>query len=85
MSGERIRVAREIEVGVQRSLGGWARGLVALQDGTTVWVSMRGRLAKCARKQIREATNHESLGAELLTHEHLSTAAHGRSLSANPD
>ena len=46
-------------------------GLVALQDGTTVWVSMRGRLWKCAREQIREATNHESLGAELLTHDHL--------------
>ena len=44
-------------------------GLVAPQDGTTVWVSMRGRLWKCAREQIREATNHESLGAELLTHE----------------
>ena len=39
--------------------------------GTTVWVSMRGRLWKCAREQIREATNHESLGAELLTHDHL--------------
>ena len=46
-------------------------GLVALQDGTTVWVSMRGRLWKCAREQIREATNHESLRAELLTHDHL--------------
>ena len=32
---------------------------------------MRGRLWKCAREQIREATNHESLGAELLTHDHL--------------
>ena len=46
-------------------------GLVALQDGTTVWVSMRGRLWMCAREQIREATNHESLGAELLTHDRL--------------
>ena len=46
-------------------------GLVALQDGTTFWVSMRGRLWKCAREQIREATNHESLGAEMLTHDHL--------------
>ena len=46
-------------------------GLAALQDGTTVWVSMRGRLWKCAREQNREATNHESLGAELLTHDHL--------------
>ena len=32
---------------------------------------MRGRLWKCAREQICEATNHESLGAELLTHDHL--------------
>ena len=32
---------------------------------------MRGRLWKCAREQIREATNHESLGAELLIHDHL--------------
>ena len=32
---------------------------------------MKGRLCKCAREQIREATNHESLGAELLTHDHL--------------
>ena len=46
-------------------------GLVALQDGTTVWVSMRGRLWKCAREQNREATSHESSGAELLTHDHL--------------
>ena len=54
------------------SLSRWVGpGLVALHDGTTVWVSMRGRLWKCAREQIREATNHESLGAELLTHDHL--------------
>ena len=54
------------------SLSRWVGpGLVALQDGTTVWVSMRGRLWKCAREQIREATNHESFGAELLTHDHL--------------
>ena len=54
------------------SISRWVRpGLVALQDGTTVWVSMRARLWKCAREQIREATNHESLGAELLTHDHL--------------
>ena len=32
---------------------------------------MRARLWKCAREQIREATNHESLGAELLTHDHV--------------
>ena len=54
------------------SLSPWVGpGLVALHDGTTVWVSMRGRFWKCAREQIREATNHESLGAELLTHDHL--------------
>ena len=73
MSGERICVAREIE-GVRRgpALSRWVvPGLVALQDGTTVWASMRGRIEKCARKQMREATNHESLGAELLTHDHL--------------
>ena len=46
-------------------------GLAALQDGTTVWVSMRGRLWKWAREQNREATCHESSGAELLTHDHL--------------
>ena len=45
--------------------------LFALQDGTTVRVSMRGRLWKCAREQIRGATNRELLGAELLTQDHL--------------
>ena len=54
------------------ALSRWVRrGLVALQDGTTVWASMRGRLWKCARKQMREATNHESFGAEFLTLNHL--------------
>ena len=58
MFGERICVARETEL--------WA------QDSSlsTVWVSTRGRLWKCAREQIREATNHESLGAGQL-HDHL--------------
>ena len=65
-----LRGARDRTGGpsLSRSVG---PGLVALQDGTTVWVSMRGRLWKCAREQIREATNHESLEAELLTHDHL--------------
>ena len=62
-------VEREIEPAVHSRWVG--PGPVALQDGTTVWVSMRRRLWKCAREQIREATNHESLGAELLTHDHL--------------
>ena len=54
------------------ALSRWVRrALVALQDGTTVWASMRGRLWKCARKQMREATNHESFGAEFLTLDHL--------------
>ena len=45
-------------------------GLVALQDGTTVWVSMRRRLWKCAREQIRDVTDHESFCTELLTIDH---------------
>ena len=87
MSGERICVAREIE-GVRRGpvLSRWVDpGLVALQDGTTVWVSMRGRLEKCARKQMREATNHESLGAELLTHDHLWQLLTDARSPQNPD
>ena len=68
------------------SLSRWVGpGLVALQDGTTVWVSMRGRLWKCACEQIREATNHESLGAELLTHDHLRQLPHGRPINTNSD
>ena len=68
------------------SLSRWVGpGLVALQDGTTVWVSTRGRLWKCAREQIREATNHESLGAELLTHDHSRQLLTDRPITANPD
>ena len=75
--GQRVYVWRRDLRGARDRTGGpslfrWVGpGLVALQGGTTVWVSMRGRLWKCAREQIRESTNHESLGAELLTHDHL--------------
>ena len=65
-----LRGARDRTVGP--ALSRWVGpGLAALQDGTTVWVSMRGRLWKCAPEQNREATCHESSGAELLTHDHL--------------
>ena len=52
-----LRGARDRTGG--QSLSRWVgSGLVAPQDGTTVWVSMRGRLWRCAREQIREATIH---------------------------
>ena len=40
-------------------------GLVLLQSGHTVWVSMRARLLKCNSDQLRPATHDESVGAEL--------------------
>ena len=40
-------------------------GLVVMQSGHTVWVSMRARLWKCNSDQLRAASHHESLGAEL--------------------
>ena len=79
-----LRGARDPTVGP--ALSRWVGpGLVALQDGTMVWVSMRGRLWKCAREQNREATSHESSGAELLTHDHLRQLLMGRPFTANPD
>ena len=41
-------------------------GLVVMQDGHSVWVSMRSRLLKCNSDQLRPASHEESLGAELL-------------------
>ena len=40
-------------------------GIVLLQAGHTVWVSMRSRLLKCNSDQLRPATSHETIGAEL--------------------
>ena len=40
-------------------------GLVALQQGHTVWVSMRSRLLKCNSDQLRQANHKEAVGAEL--------------------
>ena len=40
-------------------------GLVILQAGHTVYVSMRSRLWKCNSDQLRAATHHEALGASL--------------------
>ena len=40
-------------------------GVVVLQAGHTVWVSMRARLLKCNSDQLRPASSHETLGAEL--------------------
>ena len=40
-------------------------GLVVMQSGHSVWVSMRARLWKCNSDQLRAASHHESLGAEL--------------------
>ena len=79
-----LRGARDRTGG--QSLSRWVGpGLVALQDGTTVWVSMRGRLWKCAREHLREATNHESLDAELLTHDHLRQLLTDARSPQNPD
>lgn len=40
-------------------------GVVVLQAGHTVWVSTRARLLKCNSDQLRPASSHETLGAEL--------------------
>ena len=40
-------------------------GVVIMQSGHTVWVSMRARLWKCNSDQLRPATHYESVGAEL--------------------
>lgn len=40
-------------------------GLVILQAGHTVYVSMRSRLWKCNSDQLRAATHYEALGASL--------------------
>jgi len=40
-------------------------GVVVMQSGHSVWVCMRARLWKCNSDQLRPATHHESLGAEL--------------------
>ena len=45
-------------------------GIVVLQAGHTVYVSMRSRLWKCNSEQLRPASHHESIGAALAqTHE----------------
>ena len=41
-------------------------GLVILQNGHSVYVSMRSRLLKCNSDQLRPASHEESVGAELL-------------------
>ena len=38
---------------------------MALQQGHTVWVSMRSRLLKCNSDQLRPANHEEAVGAEL--------------------
>ncbi len=40
-------------------------GVVVLQAGHTVWVSMRSRLWKCNSDQLRPATHYESVGADI--------------------
>lgn len=40
-------------------------GLVIMQQGNTVWVSMRARIWKCSSNQLRSASHLETLGAEL--------------------
>ena len=40
-------------------------GIVIMQSGHTVWVSLRSRLLKCNSDQLRAATHHETIGAEL--------------------
>ena len=40
-------------------------GIVVLQSGHSVWVSMRARLWKCSSDQIRPASRDEAIGAEL--------------------
>ena len=47
-------------------------GLVIIQDGHSVWVSMRSRIWKCSSDQLRAANHMESLGAELIGNEELS-------------
>ena len=40
-------------------------GVVIMQSGHTVWVSMRARLWKCNSDQLRAATHYEAVGADL--------------------
>ena len=40
-------------------------GLVVMQQGHTVWVSLRSRLLKCNSDQLRAASHEEAVGAEL--------------------
>ena len=40
-------------------------GVIVLQVGHTVYVSMRARLWKCNSDQLRAATHYESVGAAL--------------------
>eukprot|EP00971_Amphidinium_carterae_P289001 5738574-Amphidinium_carterae.2 len=52
---------------MQHRSGSWrGPGLVILQQGHTVYVSMRSRLWKCNIDQIRNAGSAEMLGAELV-------------------
>ena len=89
--GQRVYVWRRDLRGARDRTGGPSLsrsvgpGLVALKDGTTVWVSMRGRLWKCAREQIREATSHESLRGRIVDSRPFTPVAHGRPITTNPD
>ncbi|CAK8995053.1 Retrovirus-related Pol polyprotein from transposon TNT 1-94 [Includes: Protease, partial [Durusdinium trenchii] len=58
-------------------------GVVVLQAGHTVWVSMRARLWKCNSDQLRPATHHESIGADMARSGELQDLiAQGRSTKA---
>ena len=41
-------------------------GLVIMQSGHSVWISMRSRIWKCSSDQLRSASSAESIGAELM-------------------
>ena len=67
-TGDTVYVWRN-SIRTDRKIKGWVGpGLVVCinENGTSVWVSMRGVLVKCNVDRVRLATDSEFLGAELI-------------------
>ena len=48
---------------------GWVGpGTLIAEKDDSLWISLRGYLAKASRSQVRKATSEENLGAELVHH-----------------
>ena len=56
----------EQEVVMSPDPGGVDQGLVVLQQGHTVWVSLRSRLLKCNSDQLRAASHEEAVGLNFI-------------------